>query len=91
MPTVKSAAQATFDTTGGNNLLNISVHGDALPVITLTPSNTHTAATLASEINTALASTAHGLLAVSTQGNRVVISCNSQPLPSGSRNDAKDR
>jgi hypothetical protein len=72
--TVKSAAQATFDTTGGNNLLNISVHGDALPVITLTPSATHTAATLASEINTALASTAHGLLAVSTQGNRVVIS-----------------
>ena len=72
--TVKSAAQATFDTTGGNNLLNISVHGDALPVITLTPSATHTATTLASEINTALASTANGLLAVSTQGNRVVIS-----------------
>lgn len=72
--TVKSAAQATFDTTGGNNLLNISVHGDAIPVITLTPSATHTATTLASEINTALASTANGLLAVSTQGNRVVIS-----------------
>jgi hypothetical protein len=72
--TVKSAAQANFDTTGGNNLLNISVHGDALPVITLTPSNTHTASTLAAEINTALATTAPGLLTVSTQGNRVVIS-----------------
>ncbi len=74
--TLKSAAQATFDTTGGNNLLNISVHGDAVPLITLSANVAHTAATLAAEINTALGagSNAHGLLSVSTQGNRVVIS-----------------
>jgi len=72
---LKSASQATFDTTGGNNILNISVHGDAVPPITLTANAAHTAATLAGEISAALsgASNAHGLLAVSTEGNRVVI------------------
>ena len=74
--TLKSAAQATFDTTGGNNLLNISVHGDAAPLITLSANAAHTATTLAAEINAALGagSNAHGLLSVRTEGNRVVIS-----------------
>ncbi|HEY2360458.1 MAG TPA: phage tail sheath subtilisin-like domain-containing protein [Candidatus Angelobacter sp.] len=74
---LKSASQATFDTTGGNNILTINIHGDALPNITLTANAAHTATTIASEINTALSTgptNAHGLLVVRTEGNRVVIS-----------------
>jgi phage tail sheath protein FI len=73
--TLKSAAAATFDTTA-NNILTITVHGDALPNITLSSSATHTASSLASEINTALGSTsnAHGLVSARTEGNRIVLS-----------------
>lgn len=73
---LKTAAQPTFDTTGGNNILTINVHNDVVPNITLTSGAAVTAATIASDIATALAgsSNVHGLLSARAEGNRVVIS-----------------
>ncbi|HEX2330570.1 MAG TPA: phage tail sheath C-terminal domain-containing protein [Candidatus Angelobacter sp.] len=73
--TMKSASAATFDTTGGNNVLTITVHGDAVPNINLTAGAAVTAATIVNDINTALAgaSNAHGLVSAHAEGNRVVI------------------
>lgn len=70
----KSVAAATFDLSGGNNVLNITIHGDALAAINLPASTTETAAAIAAALTTELSTGARGLVRASTEGNRVVIS-----------------
>lgn len=76
---LKSAAAATFDTTGGNNVLTLLVHGnqpaDTLPAINLTVGPAVPIDTLRGEIEAVLqASAARGLVSVSREGNRLVLS-----------------
>jgi len=72
--TLRSASAATFNTSGGNNALTISVHGDALPAITLTAGAAVPIDTIVAEISTALAAPAvRGLAAVRREGDRIVL------------------
>jgi len=72
--TVKSAVGTTFNTGGGNNVLQVSVGGDALPPINLTANAAAPIDTLVGEIDTAFRANANGLLAVRREGDRIVIS-----------------
>jgi hypothetical protein len=69
----KSVAAATFDTSAGKNVLNLTVHGDALPAINLTENAALPVAQAVSELSTEFAAKAVGLLTVSREGDRVVI------------------
>jgi len=70
---LKSAAAATFNTTGGNNVLTLTVHGVALPNINLTADAALTLDQALGEIDAALRATANGLVAVSREGDRLVL------------------
>ena len=70
---LKSAAAATFDTSGANNVLSLTVHGDALPAINLTAGAAVPIDTIRGEIDTALRASARGLVTVSREGNRLVL------------------
>jgi phage tail sheath protein FI len=71
---LKSAAAANFDTTGGKNVFNITVNGDALPAVNVTAAAAVTPATLVADFTNEFASKAKGLVRASLEGNRVVIS-----------------
>jgi hypothetical protein len=70
--TVASNASATFNT-AGNNVLNISVNGNALPAINFTANAAAGIEQIVSDIGAAFAASANGLLRVSRVGNRIVI------------------
>ena len=70
--TLKSAATTTFNT-AGNNALNVTVNGDALPVINLTANAAAPIDTLVGELNTAFTTSSNGLVRARREGDRIVI------------------
>jgi phage tail sheath protein FI len=73
--TLKSAVAAagTFDTSGGNNVLNVTINGNAIPAINLTANAATPIDTLVAEIGTAFGAGADGLLNVRREGNRITL------------------
>ncbi|HEX6912836.1 MAG TPA: phage tail sheath subtilisin-like domain-containing protein [Longimicrobium sp.] len=70
---LKSAPAPDFDTTGGNNVLTITVNGDALPAINLPVNAAAPIDDVRAAIQAALAATANGLVTVSREGDRLVL------------------
>jgi phage tail sheath protein FI len=75
--TLTSKSAPTFDLSGGNNVLNLKVHGDTVPTINLPSTATETADSIVQALNTAFATAptnVNGSLTAHKQGNQVVIS-----------------
>jgi hypothetical protein len=74
--TLKSVSQPTFDLSGGNNVLNLKVHGNTVPTINLPSTATETADSIVQALNTAFTTTSNvnGSLTAHKEGNQVVIS-----------------
>ena len=68
-----TGAPLGFDTSAGNNLLDITVHGDALPQIVLTQGVGTPIETIQDEIDQALRTNANGLVSVGREGDRLVL------------------
>ena len=62
-----------FNITGANNVLTVTVHGDAVPAITLTPNPAAAASDVAAQLTAAFTASAGGLLTAFAEGGRVVI------------------
>ena len=74
--TLKSKSAPTFDLSGGNNVLNLKVHGNTVPTINLPSTATETADSIVQALNTAFTTTSNvnGALTAHKNGNQVVIS-----------------
>jgi phage tail sheath protein FI len=69
---VKSTVATTFNTVG-NTALNITVNGGVLPVINLAANAASPIDTVVGEINTALATSANGLVRARREADRIVL------------------
>lgn len=75
--TLKSKSAPTFDLSGGNNVLNLKVHGNTVPTINLPNTATETADSIVQALNTAFTtapSNVNEALTAHKDGNQVVIS-----------------
>ncbi|GAB3764848.1 hypothetical protein GCM10028796_20800 [Ramlibacter monticola] len=73
--TLKSDAAATFNIPAGpNNVLTLTVHGDVLPNVTLSPGAAVPIETVLADLSAGLATVAHGLVVARREGDRIVVS-----------------